>query len=83
MDGRFTALSVLVVALTIVLGANIYYAITAYVRLMRDSARLAGTYTAGAGNVILSDTTNLILSVLVFLILVLVAMSVLHAIRRV
>jgi len=83
MDGRFTALSVLVVALTIMLGANIYYAITAYVRLMRDSARLAGIYTAGAGNVILSDTTNLILSVLVLLILVLVAMSVLHAIRRV
>ena len=83
MDGRFTALSVLVVALTIMLGTNIYYAITAYVRLMRDSARLAGIYTAGAGNVILSDTTNLILSVLVLLILVLVAMSVLHAIRRV
>jgi len=83
MDGRFTVLGMLIVVLTIALGVNIYYAITTYMRLMRDSARLAGTYTAGAGNIILNDTANFILSVIVLLILVLVAMGVFDAMRRV
>jgi branched-subunit amino acid ABC-type transport system permease component len=83
MYSRFTALSVLVVALTIALGITVYYTITTYIRLMRDSTRLAGTYTASASIVILNDTANLILSVIVLLILVMVVEGVVGAVRRV